>query len=249
MTIARCIALLLLFMVPPPTVRAAMSVEYADGRLTAQLENADLVEVLREVARQSGLEIRGMPAEAAPVSVTLDDEPLADALPRLLAGQSFMLTYGTTGLKGVKLLNGSDLTPWVIPAGVPGWTDPEPTEETGSLAASHRLVAIGGRLARAMGAEQTSFSEITAVALQSPDARVRADALRIALRILSDEPELQGDLVRTLDGFDDAALARWLERTAGEHAPEVARRAAKSAGSGPIRQRAAAVERILTAKP
>ncbi len=226
----------------------ASSVRYADGRLTADLQDADLVEVLREIARQSRLEIRGLPDDAPPVSLRLDDVALEEALPRLLAGQSFMLTYDTSGLRGVKLLNGSDLTPWVIPPGEPGWSPPEPETETGSLAASHRSVAIGGRLARAVGADQTSFSEIMGVALQGPDARTRADALRVALRILDAEPELQGDLLRTLDGFDDAALAGWLGRTAGEHASEVARRAARTAGSGAIRQRAAAVERLLEAR-
>src|SRR5688572_12149259 len=246
MKVAPVIASVLALAFAAPLARASgASVAYADGRLTARLRGADLVSVLQDVARQAGLEIRGMPAAPKPVTIRLDDVPLEDALPRLLAGHNFALTYGPTGLRGVRLLNGPQGDVWVIPPGAPGWTEPPPPEKTGALAASHRPYAIGGRLARALGTEETTFTEIMRVATQDPDARVRADAMRVGLRILEAEPELRRDLVQALRGYDDAAVARWLASAAGEHAVEVARRAARYAGSDAIRARAAAVERLL----
>lgn len=227
---------------------ASAAVHYADGRITAHLEGADLIDVLRDVAGQARLAIRGAPVAPQPVSVELEAVPLAEALPRLLAGQSFLLTYAGERVKGIRFLGSSDSLGFAAPAEPAVAPEAPPLEESGSLAASHRLVPIGGRLARAVGADHTSFSDIMGVAMWNPDSRVRVDALRVGLRIIDDEPELGAAVVGVLDGLQDDALVAWLERVAGEYAREIARRAAKSSRTGALRERAAAVERLLEAK-
>jgi len=245
MRIARRIALVALLAGTPAGADSG-AVSYGDGRVTAHLQQAELGSVLDELARQTHLDIRGRPTPPAPVTIRLDRVPLEQALERLLAGHSFTFTYGVAGLKGVRLFGGSELAAErTIPPGAPGWTEPAPPEASGSLAASHRPVAIGGRLARALGSEQASFSDIVGVAFQGTDTRVRADALRVAFRILQTEPELYADVVHTVGAFDDRALANWLAKAAGTHASEVAQRAARTAHAGVLRERAAAVERLL----
>src|SRR6185436_9122288 len=111
----------------------------------------------------------------------LEAVPLVDALPRLLKGQSFALTYDATGgLKGVRFL-GSSTALWPVP--VPETTASTPDVERSDLlaAASARPVQVDGLLASALGAEETNFSTIVAVAMQSGDERLRADALRVGL--------------------------------------------------------------------
>jgi hypothetical protein len=238
---------LLVILATPLVCTAAARVEYADGRLTAHFEEADVIDVVRTVAAEARLDIRGAPVAAHPVSIRLDAVPLAEALPRLLAGQSFVLTYAGDHVRGVRFLNSSAaIGPLAIPA-TPEAAPEDPEAESGSLAASHRVVPIGGRLARAVGADHTRYSDIMSVAMQNPDPRIRADALRVGLRIVDEEPALQSDLVATLDNLDDQALARWLTKVAGEHAAEIARRTARRSRTGPLRQRAAAVARLIEA--
>jgi hypothetical protein len=224
-------------------IDATPTVQYADGRLTADLRDAELADVLGEVARQARLEVRGT-LTAQRLSLRLEAVPLVDALPRLLDKQSFVLTYDRAGeLKGVRFL-GSSTAPWSVPVPETTGSTPE-VEQSGSLAASYRSVEVSGLLASALGAEVTDFSTIMGVALQSGDARLRADALRVGLRVLDAEPELRADVLRTLDGLDDAFLAGWLTQVARDHAEEVARRTARMARSRPLRRRAAAVVRLL----
>jgi hypothetical protein len=224
-------------------IDATPAVLYADGRLTVDLRDADLGDVLGEVARQARLEVRGT-LTAERVSVRLEAVPLVDALPRLLKGQSFALTYDAAGgLKGVRFLGSSTA---LSPVPVPATTASTPeVEQSGSLATSNPTVKVGGLLASALGAEETNFSTIVGVALQSGDERLRADALRVGLRVLDAEPELRADVLRTLDGLDDEALAAWLTEVARDNAEEVARRTARMARSRPLRRRAKAVERLL----
>jgi hypothetical protein len=224
-------------------------VQYADGRLTAHLEGADLNAVLVELAGQAGLEIRGAPVDPRPCTIDLDRVPLADALQRLLVGQSFSLTYGSAGLRGVRFLGNSTAT--LIPASSPPISsDPADLLEvppSGAQDASHRPVAIGGRLARAIGADHANFSDVIDVAMRNADPRVRADALRIGFRILDSEPELQQSVLYVLDHWGNDQLAGWLTTVAGEYAGDIAHRTAKSARWDPLRRRAEAVERVIQA--
>jgi hypothetical protein len=83
------------------------------------------------------------------------------------------------------------------------------------------------------------------VAMRTPDSRVRADALRVGFKILEAEPELRASVLYVLDHWSDVQLAGWLTRMAGAHAPNLARRTARSTRSGALRGRAAGVERVL----
>jgi hypothetical protein len=224
-------------------IDATPTVQYADGRLTVDLRDADLADVLGEVARQARLEVRGTLA-AERRSVRLEAVPLVDALPRLLQGQSFVLIYnGAGGLKGIRFLE-SSTAPWWVPVPETTASTPE-VDRSGSLAGSHRPVPVSGLLASALGADVTDFGTIMGVALQAGDARLRDDALRVGLRVLDAEPELRADVLRRLDGLDDASLAAWLTQVARDHAEEVAGRTARMARSRPLRRRAAAVARLL----
>src|SRR6185295_6444063 len=115
----------------------------------------------------------------------------------LLQGQSFALTYDRAGgLKGVRFL-GSSTALWWIPVPETTASTPE-VEQSGWLAASHRPVQVSGLLASALGAEVADFSTIMGVALMSGDERLRADALRVGLRVLDAEPEIRAEVLRTL---------------------------------------------------
>jgi hypothetical protein len=223
-------------------------VQYDDGRLTAHLEGADLTAVLVEVAGQAGLEIRGAPTDPRPLTIDLDHVPVADALTRLLVGQSFVLRYTDAGLRGVRFLGNSGAT--LVAASPPISSDPADLLEvppSSAQEASNRPVAIGGRLARAIGTDRANFSEVIDVAMRNADPRVRADALRIGFRILDSEPELQQSVLYVLDHWGNDQLAGWLTAVAGEYAGDIAHRTAKSARWDPLRRRAEAVERVIQA--
>jgi hypothetical protein len=221
---------------------ATPAVRYAHGRVTVDLQDADLAEVLGEITRQAKLEVRGTPT-AERLSIQLEAVPLVDALSRLLQGQSFVLTYDhAAGLKGVRLL-GSSTELWRGAA--PEAASTSDVDPSASLAAMDRPVQVDGLLASALGAEATDLKTILGVALQSGDARLRADALRVGLGALDADPDLNAAVLKALDALDDAAVADRLTEVARDNAEEVARHTARMAHSRQLRRRAAAVARLL----
>jgi hypothetical protein len=161
MTVPRTLGIVLVLMAA--AVAAPPPVHYADGRLSTRLEGEDLSSVLQAVAAEARLEIRGAPATPQTVSIVLDQVPLAEALTRLLAKQSFLFIYGAAGLKGVKILAGSDAVPPLpaMPARTQAVAEPSDVEPSSAQLASSRPVSIGGRLARAVGTDQTTFNPST----------------------------------------------------------------------------------------
>ena len=222
---------------------ATPTVQYVDGRITVDLRDADLAEVIGEITTQAKLDVRGTPT-AQRLSIRLEAVPLIDALSRLLQGQSFALTYDSAGgLKGVRFLAASTATPWR--AAVPDTTASTPeVEPSTSLPPTKRPVQVDGLLATALGAEVSDFTTIMAVALMSGDARLRAQALRVGLGVFEADPDLRDEVMQTLDGLDDAYIANWLTEVARDDPGEVARQMARSM-RGPLRRRAAAVARLL----
>jgi hypothetical protein len=234
---------LLLF--PTVVLGAAPSFRYVDGRLTGRVDGADLADVLAELGRQAGLEIRGLAPEPQPISVELDGVPLANALPRLLPGRSFLLTYDGTRPARVIVLAESRATMASVPE--PSRALPRPATSDPPRAAINASddVPIRGRLARALGLSRAGFSQLMGAAVASRDARVRLDALRLALRVLNAEPERYMSALDMLAGMGDANLAAWLTRVAGNSAPRIVRRTARTAQAGPLRLRAVAMDRFF----
>jgi hypothetical protein len=243
-------ALALLLLVPTAAVGAAPSLRYADGRLSGRVEQAELADVLAEVARQADLEIRGLSAEPEPVSVALDDVPLDEALGHLLAGRSFVLAYAGARPTRVTIFGRPDGSPLRVLHP----TRPSPRRHTPrppTRAANGSVdseVPLRGRLARALGVERASFPQVMGAAVRSQDARVRVDALRLALRMLDAEPDVYASPLRMLAGMDDATLASWLTRIAGDDALRVLRWTARAARAEALRLRAVAVVRYLKSR-
>src|SRR5947199_8078870 len=131
---------------PAPLIR------YSNDALTVRLSGVPNSEILEELARQSGAEIRGQVREAREVTADFESVPLPEALTRLLGEQTFALVYGKGGrLKAVRLLGGSPTVAEASasPAAAPG------APSLGSLAAlidRYPPVPVTGQLADALGA-------------------------------------------------------------------------------------------------
>src|SRR3989454_4351842 len=82
-------------------------IHYEGDTLTVRLAGAPVTDVLDELGRQAGAEIRGQVRDPHEVSAEFEGVPLAEALHRLLGDQNFALVYGNEGrLKSVRLLGG-----------------------------------------------------------------------------------------------------------------------------------------------
>src|SRR2546427_12127778 len=78
---------------------------YGNDRLTVNVQEVPLVEVVTEIAHQSGADLRGQVCRPRDVSAAFEGEPLAAALERLLGEQNFTLRYGRDGqLQVIQLL-------------------------------------------------------------------------------------------------------------------------------------------------
>src|SRR5712692_2970270 len=84
----------------PPRV-----LHYRNDLLTVNVQEVPLVEVVTEIARQGGADLRGQVCRPRDVSAAFEAEPLAAALERLLGEQNFTLRYGRDGqLRVIQLL-------------------------------------------------------------------------------------------------------------------------------------------------
>jgi len=88
----------------PAAVTSPGQIILLDGKLTAQLVAAPLRQVIEEVSRRSGAQVRwlGSQAEERLVSVEFTALPLPEALGRILGETNFLLFYTPTG-GGTKL--------------------------------------------------------------------------------------------------------------------------------------------------
>ena len=70
----------------------------ADQRVSVSGTSPSLAATLEDLAWRAGFELRGFDADDGPVALHMKDRPLWQALPRLLAGRSFMA--GTVPVEG-----------------------------------------------------------------------------------------------------------------------------------------------------
>src|SRR4029077_18548760 len=90
---------------------------YEGDRLTVHLTGPPVTDVLDDLGRQAGAEIRGQVRDPREVSAEFEGLPLAEALHRLLGDQNFALVYGNEGrLKSVRLLGGPQTAVAAVPA-------------------------------------------------------------------------------------------------------------------------------------
>lgn len=263
------LVLVLLLAAPPgPSAGGAapLSIAYENGAFSARLKGADVTEVLREVALRARVEIRGRPASGKPVDAVFQRTSLHRTLSRVLDGQSFFILYAGARPVRVVLLGTGSADTVLVESPADDGPDPgagttsasaggrdaasgepapeavaEPVDDSSPLAASLRPVAVDGATAHIIGVDGTTFSEITGVAMRDPDPGVRAEALRVGLEILENEPGLAQSFLEVMEQRDDSALADWLRRVAGDNALEIARLTARQTRIPALRDRARAI--------
>ena len=98
---------------------APVVARFADGRLSVSATDASLEDVVREVARVVGAEVKGTVATPRQVTIALDEMPLEEALRRVLGDQPYSLRYDRDRLVELALVDvGSPARN--VPAGAPG---------------------------------------------------------------------------------------------------------------------------------
>src|SRR5206468_8409023 len=156
---------------------------YTRDTLTVRVAGVSNSEILEELSRQSGADIRGQVGEPREVTADFDSLPLPEALARLLGEQNFALVYGKGGrLKAIRLLGGSEQIAGSPPSSAPSGPGRPPFP--GSLPAlidRHPPVPVAGALADAIGPPSAPLRHLIRLSLHHDDAAVRAEALRTGI--------------------------------------------------------------------
>ena len=229
---ATIVSLLLVASATPATradpVPPAAHVVVRDGKVTARLERAPLEATIAAIVEQTGAELRGQLLAPREVTLDLDAVPVDEALERLLATQSFTLTYRSDGrLKRIALGREAARAHGARPNGPANAAAPTPetqeaTRRVGEYVRDNETLRVGGRLGRALGTDTATFQQVLGTALKHEDPRVRADARRVAVKALAADPEVRASLVAALDGMPDDRLLSTLRGLAGADAEKLA---------------------------
>jgi hypothetical protein len=213
---------------------------YQEDVLTVRLRNVPIDEVLRDVAQQSGAEVRGQVKTPRDVTAEFDAIPLPEALSRLMGDQAFALVYGSDGrLKAVRLL-GSDAVAVKATTIVPGERPPFPGPLPG-LIDRHEAIPVTGAVAEALQSDSATFRELLDLSLSHVDATVRAEAVRTGLAALEADRTLYVAVVAELDHVDSGVLAKLVRSGAGEHAEELVRSVSQGPHAAKFRLKASSV--------
>jgi hypothetical protein len=213
-------------------------VRIAGDRLTVDVRDVPVPELLQALARATGAAVRGATDGQARVSARFDDVGLTDGLERLLGRNSFALVYAADGsLRAIKLLGRGPDAVAIKPEAPPA----EPLIVPIALTApfdNHAPIAIDGLLARALGKDHVTFAELTRTTLHHADRAVREAALRASVRAVEEEPALRAHVVGALRGLDDQALARLVRRYGGINTAEALEGVTRQAQGADLRERA-----------
>ena len=234
-------------------------IRYDQDAVTVRLAKVPVTDVLNEIGRQAGANIRGQVRTPHDVSVEFEAVPMSDALHRLLGDQNFALVYGHDGeLKSVRLLGGPQVggpppapapapaTPPLDPALAAAQSTPQGVSVLEALA-KHGPVPVGGKLGEALGSQQASLFQLLDVGMHNPDTTVRAEASRAMMAAVDTDSALRTSVVTHMNTMDDAALAAFFRNAAGDQAEDVAMQVLSNARSGEIRNRVTAVLQRLRA--
>ena len=222
----------------------ARVIRYQDDLLTVRLQNVPIDEVLRDVAQQSGAEVRGQVRERRDVTMEFDAVALPEALSRLLGDQAFALVYRSSGqLKAVRLLGSDDVTVPAV-AVVPGERPPFPGPLPG-LIDRHAAIPVTGAVAAALQSDFATLRQLLDLSLHNADAPVRAEAVRVGLAAVEADRELYVAVIAELDHVDSNVLAGLLRASAGANAEELARSVSQGPQAAKFRLKASSVLQAL----
>jgi hypothetical protein len=221
--------------------------------LTVRITRVPLSEVIEEIGRQTGAEIRGQLRESREVSADFEAVPLPEALHRLLGSQNFALVYGDGGhLKVLKLLGGPQAggvmssTPTATPLAAV-------TTTVGAVSPAAFIayldrpvpVPVTGRLVPVLGTQNPTLRQLMEVGLHNEDATLRSEAVRAGLQSVEAEPELRAAVLGAVGNMEETTLVAILRGSAGERAEEVAMNVATQTRVGELRVKASAVLQAL----
>ena len=229
---------------PAPLIR------YSKDALTVRLSGVPNSEILEELARQSGAEIRGQVREPREVTADFESVPLPEALTRLLGEQTFALVYGKGGrLKAVRLLGGSQTVAEASasPAGAPAAPGAPSLSSLAELIDRYPPVPVTGQLADALGAQSATLRQLLDLSLHHGDSAVRAEAVRTGIAALEAQPELRTAVIHELSNSDNAFLSDLLRTSASGQAEDVATQVLRDAIMPEIRVKASSVLQRLRA--
>ncbi len=221
-------------------------IRYERDLLTVRLTSVPVTDVLDELGRQAGAQIRGQVRDLRAVSVEFEAVPLADALHRLLGDQNFALVYGHEGrLKSVRLLGGPQTA--AAPAAAPPASPPPGPPDLMDVFAKHPPIPVAGHLSEALGGQSATLLQLFDLSVHHADATVRAEAARIFIGTIDTDPALRASVVAQLNALNDVTLGALFRNLAGDHAQEVAMQILSTARTGELRSKASVVLQQLRA--
>ena len=220
----------------PPRV-----LHYGNDRLTVNVQEVPLVEVVTEIAHQSGADLRGQVCRPRDVSAAFEGEPLAAALERLLGEQNFTLRYGRDGqLRVIHLLGqpearAASSTPAVpaaaalrptpgSPFALPGTVAPDDRQRRGVSHVSspgQRARTAGGTAKRRQGGQAGAEGMpalVGAFAEQANGVAQQAGADQQPLTGADLEQRLRRTVLNSLQAMDDATFATFMDTPEGRRA-------------------------------
>jgi hypothetical protein len=237
---------------------AKQTIQYDDDRLTLRVEDALAADILQEVARQSGAEVRGQIPTTRRVSAEFERAPLKDGLERVLGAQNFTLTYAKDGrIKTIELKGLPEdgravepVTPASAPAPARASTSPAgciPTTEEakrrmGTLVylLKANQVPLSGRLAGTLGRSEASLYSLLPMVFDA-DPRKRMAARLASRRALDADPQV----VDAFMALDDAQLIYLARSAFGDGAGYFIKSVTRRARDRDFRRRAFAILREL----
>src|SRR5213083_2095379 len=221
-------------------------IRYERDLLTVRLTSVPVTDVLDELGRQAGAQIRGQVRDLRAVSVEFEAVPLADALHRLLGDQNFALVYGHEGrLKSVRLLGGPQTA--AAPAAAPPASPPPGPPDLMDVFAKHPPIPVAGHLSEALGGQSATLLQLFDLSVHHADATVRAEAARIFIGTIDTDPALRASVVAQLNALNDVTLGALFRNLAGDHAQEVSMQILSTARTGELRSKASVVLQQLRA--
>lgn len=215
-------------------------IRYDKDALTVRLTRVPLGEVVEDIGKQTGAEIRGRAREEREVSAEFEAVPIAEALHRLLGDQNFALVYGDHGqLRAIKLLGGPQAP--VARASPPITVPAAPPADFATVIQRHAPISLSARLSQALGRDNATILDVMNAGLRYPDPAVRSEAVRLAVQTVEGDAEIKAAMLAAMNTVDDVNLASMLRGMGGDHGEEFLIQAASVARSGDLRVKASSV--------